>query len=91
MPHKWEEVARCDCIENINVKLRPFSDRPQKKAMHRTMKLHYVQGLCEQGIIDVIRLAGKDQPADLLSKGSHTVKEHTHLREKLGVVICSHS
>ncbi len=55
------------------------------------MKLHYVQDLCEKGVIDVVRLAGKDQPADLLTKGSHKIKEFTYLRERLGVVICSHS
>ncbi len=50
-----------------------------------------VQDLCEKGTIDVVRLAGKEQPADLLTKRSHTVKVFTYLREKLGVVICSHS
>ncbi len=63
----------------------------QKKARHLMMKLHYVQDLCEKGVIDVVRLAGKDQPADLLTKGSHKIKEFTYLRERLGVVICSHS
>ncbi len=33
------------------------------------MKLHYVQDLCREGLIDIVRRAGKEQPADLLTKG----------------------
>ncbi len=76
--------------DNDGVRRLAMSGMGQKKARHLMMKLHYVQHLCERGAIDVVRLAGKDQPADLLTKGSHTVKEFTHLRERLGVVICSH-
>ncbi len=41
-------------------------------------------------MVDVVRLAGEEQPADLLTKGSHTVETFTYLRKRLGVVICSH-
>ncbi len=77
--------------DNDGVRRIAKSGMGQKKARHLMMKLHYVQDLCEKGTIDVVRLAGKEQPADLLTKGSHTVKAFTYLREKLGVVICSHS
>ncbi len=76
--------------DNDGVRRLAMRGMGQKKARHLMMKLHYVQSLCEQGTIEIVRLAGKEQPADLLTKGSHTVKEHTYLRDKLGVVTCSH-
>ncbi len=76
--------------DNDGVRRLAKSGMGQKKARHLMMKLHYVQDLCERGAIDVVRLAGKEQPADLLTKGSHTVAEFTYLRKRLGVVIRSH-
>ncbi len=58
----------------------------QKKARHLDTKYHYVQELCKLGKVKVARVATKDQPADLLTKGSHTGKTHEHLLKKLGVV-----
>ncbi|MCP3665672.1 MAG: hypothetical protein GY696_24775, partial [Gammaproteobacteria bacterium] len=69
--------------DNDGVRRLATSGMGQKKARHLMMKLHYVQDLCEKGRIDVVRLAGRDQPADLLTKGSHTVKQFTYLRGQL--------
>ncbi len=76
--------------DNDGVRKLAKSGMGQKKARHLMMKLHYVQDLCREGLIDVVRLAGEEQPADLLTKGSHTVTTFTYLLERLGVVICSH-
>ncbi len=57
----------------------------QKKARHLDAKYHYIQELCEEGSVKVVRIKTKDQPADLLTKGRHTAKEHTYLMERLGV------
>ncbi len=51
----------------------------QKKARHLMMKLHYIQDLCEEGESKVLRIVGKEQPADILTKGLHTIKEFTYL------------
>ncbi len=58
----------------------------QKKARHLNSKYHKVQELCEKGEITIMRVATVDQPADLLTKGSHSCKQHLYLLEKLGVV-----
>ncbi len=57
----------------------------QKKARRLDAKYHYIQELCEKGFVKVVRIKTKDQPADLLTKGRHTAKEHTYLMERLGV------
>ncbi len=58
----------------------------QKKARHLETKHHYVQELCTAKKITVMRISSGEQPADLLTKGSHTGKAHTHLLERLGVM-----
>ncbi len=76
--------------DNDGVRRLAKSGMGQKRARHLMMKLHYVQDLCKGGLIDVVRVSGKEQPADILTKGSHTVKEFAYLRGKLGVIISSH-
>ncbi len=66
-----------------------MSGMGQKKARHLQTKYHYVQELCSEGKIKVLRVPTEDQPADLLTKGSHTGKVHSHLLEKLGVMNCA--
>ncbi len=58
----------------------------QKKARHLETKYHYVQELCRQNKVKVVRIPTGEQTADLLTKGSHTTKVHSHLMTKLGVV-----
>ncbi len=58
----------------------------QGKARHLMTKHHYVQDLCRDGEIVVKRVSTNDQPADLLTKGSHTVATFSYLRDKLGMV-----
>ncbi len=57
----------------------------QKRARHLEVKYHYVQELCERGLVRVKRIGTNDQPADLLTKGRHTAAEHSHLMRRLGV------
>ncbi len=76
--------------DNDGVRRLAKSGMGNKRARHLSMKFHFVQDLCDKGKIDIVRMAGKEQPADLLTKGSHTVKAFTYLREKLGVITCSH-
>ncbi len=57
----------------------------QKKARHLEVKYHYVQELCGKGAIRVTRIETKNQPADLLTKGRHSCKEHAHLMGSRGV------
>ncbi len=66
--------------DNDGVRKLAKSGMGQKKARHLMMKLRYVQDLCEEGLIDVVRLAGKEQPADLMTKGSHTAATFSYLR-----------
>ncbi len=61
----------------------------QKKARHLMTKHHYVQELCQQGEIKIERIPTSEQPADLLTKGSHTVAVFNYLRNKLHMVINS--
>ncbi len=75
--------------DNDGVRRLAKSGMGNKKARNLSMKFHFVQDLCNKGKIDIVRMAGKEQPADILTKGSHTVKKFTYLREKLGVVTCS--
>ncbi len=49
-------------------------------------KHHYVQHLCEEGEIMIERVSTTEQPADLLTKGSHTVTVFKSLRNKLNVI-----
>ncbi len=63
-----------------------MSGMGQKKARHLQTKHHYVQELCRDCKVKVVRVASEQQPADLLTKGSHTGKMHSYLRAKLGVV-----
>ncbi len=58
----------------------------QKRARHLSIKYHFVQDLCKRGEINVHRLPSGDQPVDILTKGTHTAKEHQHLVQKLGLV-----
>ncbi len=58
----------------------------QKKARHLQIKHHYVQELCRGGKVKVDRLDTADQPADLLTKGSHSVKLLQYLLPRLGVM-----
>ncbi len=73
--------------DNDGARRLAMSGMGQKKARHLDVKHHLVQDLCRDGEIPVLRLPGVDQPADLLTKGSHTAKNHSYLRGKLGVVI----
>ncbi len=57
----------------------------QRRARHLEAKYHYIQELCERGSVKVVRVETKNQPAELLTKGRHTAKEHTRLMDKLGV------
>ncbi len=57
----------------------------QKKARYLQIKHHYVQELCKEGKIRIDRLETENQPADLLTKGSHSVKGLQHLLPRLGV------
>ncbi len=58
----------------------------QKKARHLETKHHYVQELCRLNRVKVVRIPTGEQPADLLTKGSHTGKMHSQLMVKLGVM-----
>ncbi len=58
----------------------------QKKARHLSIKYHFVQDLAMRGEINMPRLPSKDQPADILTKGTHTTQEHKHLVHKLGLI-----
>ncbi len=58
----------------------------QKKARHLQIKHHYVQELCKEGKIKIDRLETANQPADLLTKGSHSIKALQHLLPRLGVM-----
>ncbi len=73
--------------DNDGARRLAMSGMGQKNARHLDVKHHLVQDLCRDGEIQVLRLPGVDQPADLLTKGSHTAKNHSYLRGKLGVVI----
>ncbi len=57
----------------------------QKRARHLEIKYHYIQELCEKGLVRIERVGTGDQPADLLTKGRHTANEHQHLMTRLGV------
>ncbi len=46
--------------DNDGVRRLAKSGMGQKKARHLMMKLHYVQDLCERGMVDVVRLAGEE-------------------------------
>ncbi len=50
----------------------------QKKSRHLLTKYHYVQELCKENMVKVKRIAYSEQQADLLTKGSHTGKVHSH-------------
>ncbi len=73
--------------DNDGARRLATSGMGQKRARHLDIKHHFVQDLCRDGKVEVVRLPGEDQPADLLTKGSHTSKVHAYLREKLGVMI----
>ncbi len=64
-----------------------MNDMGQKRARHLETKHHFAQDLCRNEKIKVMRLPGEDQPADLLTKGSHTAKAHDYLRKGLGVMM----
>ncbi len=73
--------------DNDGARRLAMSGMGQKRARHLDIKHHLVQDLCRDGQVEVVRLPGEDQPADLLTKGSHTAKAFTYLREGLGVVM----
>ncbi|MCP3667564.1 MAG: hypothetical protein GY696_34570 [Gammaproteobacteria bacterium] len=58
----------------------------QKKARHLQNNHHYVQELCKKGRITIDRLDGANQPADLLTEGTHTARTWEHLLARLGVM-----
>ncbi|MCP4268081.1 MAG: hypothetical protein GY777_21335 [Candidatus Brocadiaceae bacterium] len=58
----------------------------QNKARHLMTKHHYVQELCRERIIIIERVPTDGQPADLLTKGSHTVATFNKLRDKLYIL-----
>ncbi len=57
----------------------------QKKARHLDIKFHYVQELCKERKLTIRRVAGDRQKADILTKGPHTAKSYSYLRDLLGV------
>ncbi len=73
--------------DNDGARRLAMSGMGQKRERHLDVKHHLVQDLCQGGQVEVVRLPGVDQPADLLTKGSHTAKTHAYLREGLGVVM----
>ncbi len=73
--------------DNDGARQLAMSGMGQKRARHLEIKHHFVQDLCRNENIKVIRLPGEDQPADLLTKGSHTAKAHDYLRKGLGVMV----
>ncbi len=82
-----ELTKTCVIYEDNNGSRRLAMDgMGQKKARHLETKHHLVQELCSQGKVTVERIPTKDQPADLLTKGSHTGKQFSHLLDRLGVV-----
>ncbi|MCP4317551.1 MAG: Ty1/Copia family ribonuclease HI [Hyphomicrobiales bacterium] len=76
-PTRWED--------NDGSRRLATSGLGQRKARHLDIKYHYVQQLCKERKITIERVAGDQQAADILTKGSHTAKLYTHLRELLGV------
>ncbi len=72
--------------DNDGARRLAMSGMGQKRARHLDIKHHFVQDLCRDGKVEVARLSGEEQPADLLTKGSHTTKAHSYLRERLGVM-----
>ncbi len=58
--------------DNDGTRRLAMNDMGQGKARHLMAKHHYVQDLCRDGEIVVQRASTNDQPADLLTKGSHT-------------------
>ncbi len=58
----------------------------QNKARHLMTKQRYVQYLCREGEIIIERVSTVEQPADLLTKGSHTVAAFKKLRNKLNII-----
>ncbi len=62
--------------------------RGKKRAGHLSIEYHYVQNLCMEGKLTVERVPTREKTADLLMKGSHTRKDHEHLQERRGMVIC---
>ncbi len=85
------EDTCCIFEDNDGSRRLAMSGMGQKKARHLQTKHHYVQELCSKGKIKVLRVPTGDQPADLLTKGSHTGKVHSHLLKKLGVVNHTHN
>ncbi len=58
----------------------------KKKARHIEMKYHVIQDICREGKVSIKRLPGKNQPADLLTKGTQSIKTHRHLWNGVGLV-----
>ncbi len=72
--------------DNDGARRLAASGMGQKRARHLDIKHHFVQDLCRDGKVEIIRLPGEDQPVDLLTKGSHGAKSHAYLRRCLGVM-----
>ncbi len=72
--------------DNDGARRLAMSGMGQKRARHLDIKHHFVQDLCRDGKVEIVRLSGEHQPADLLTKGSHDAKSHAYLRECLGVM-----
>ncbi len=62
----------------------------QKKGRHLKIKYHYVQQLCKEIQVEVKRVDGDEQTADILTKGSHRAQTFSYLRGKLGMVTHSY-
>ncbi len=68
----------CELFEDNDGSRRlAMSGMGQKKARHRQTKYHYVQELFREGRVKVLRVSTGDQPADLLTKGTHIGKLHS--------------
>ncbi len=70
--------------DNDGARRLVMSGMGQKRARHLDIKHHFVQDLCRDGKVKVVRLSGEEQLADLLTKGSHTAKAHAYPRESIG-------
>ncbi len=62
----------------------------QNKGRHLEIKCHYIQQLCKEKQVEVKRVAGDEQTADILTKGSHTAATFAYLTNKLGMVTHSY-
>ncbi len=76
--------------DNDGTRRLAMNSMGQGKVRYLMTKHHYVQDLCRDGETTGERVPMNDQPADLLTKGSHTVATFAYLRDKLGMVTDSY-